>query len=142
MIDQVIRLQALVRGFLERRKYRIKKSENKKSSNYFTEEEAKETQSNKKFDKDAPLKNKVHTYRSGAIYTGQWKGGLRHGQGTMVWTDNARYEGQWQFNAAFGRGKFFHADGDIYHGEWLNNKAHGHGIYSNEKGARYEGDWV
>ena len=47
------------------------------------------------YNRNAPLKRKEHRYRSGAIYTGEWRGGLRHGRGNMVWPDNARYEGEW-----------------------------------------------
>ena len=63
-------------------------------SKYFKVDEAVETLGGQ-FEPNAPLKNRVHTYKTGAIYTGQWKGGLRHGRGTMVWPDNARYEGEW-----------------------------------------------
>ena len=63
-------------------------------SKYFKSDEAKETLDGN-FEDNAPLRRKVHTYKTGAIYTGQWKGGLRHGRGSMVWTDNARYEGEW-----------------------------------------------
>jgi MORN repeat len=62
------------------------------SSKYFKPVEALETLTGK-FYSDAPLKLKVYTYKTGAVYTGQWRGGLRHGNGTMVWPDNARYEG-------------------------------------------------
>jgi len=94
------------------------------ASKYFKSEEAKETLAGIYKD-DQVLKNKVHTYKTGAVFTGQWKGGLRHGEGTMVWADSARYEGEWAFNAASGQGKFYHTDGDIYDGQWLNNKANG-----------------
>lgn len=141
-LDMLIKVQALVRGFIQRRKYRVLQLTVDGASKYFKVDEAHETvASRKKFDQNAPLKNKVHTYRTGAIYTGQWKGGLRHGQGTMVWADNARYEGGWQLNSACGKGKFYHTDGDIYDGDWLFNKANGHGVYTNIKGARYEGKW-
>lgn len=119
-----------------RRKYQVKKMQADVASKYFKGDEAAETLKGK-YDENAPLKIKTHTYKTGAIYSGSWKGGLRHGSGTMVWPDTARYEGQWQFNQACGKGKFFHIDGDIYEGEWLNNKANGQGIYTNTKGARY-----
>lgn len=64
------------------------------ASKYFKLEEAKETLKGE-FNPNAPLKQRTFTYSTGAIYTGQWKGGLRHGNGTMVWPDNAKYEGQW-----------------------------------------------
>lgn len=56
------------------------------------------------------------TYKSGAVYKGDWLGGMRHGKGTMEWTDKARYEGTWDLNQAQGQGMFYHADGDVYDG--------------------------
>jgi hypothetical protein len=41
---------------------------------------------------DVVLKE-TFVYKSGAKYTGQWKGGFRHGLGIMEWTDGAKYEG-------------------------------------------------
>jgi hypothetical protein len=67
-------------------------------SKYFKAEEAKETLKGSFKGHDEPLKNKVYQYTTGAVYNGEWKGGLRHGSGTMTWPDGARYEGQWEFN--------------------------------------------
>jgi hypothetical protein len=36
---------------------------------------------------------KNYTYKSGANYNGEWKGGFRHGKGTMNYVDGAKYEG-------------------------------------------------
>ena len=130
----IIRVQSLVRGWMQRRKYRVQKMAAEVQSKYFKSDEAKETLGGA-FDDRAPLQRRVFTYKTGAIYTGEWKGGLRHGRGSMVWSDNARYEGEWQYNHACGKGKFYHTDGDIYDGQWLNNKANGFGIYTNVKGA-------
>lgn len=90
----IVRVQSLIRGFLQRRKYRILKLTCEVQSKYFKSDEAKETL-NGAYRDNARLEHKVYTYRTGAVYTGQWKGGLRHGKGTMVWVDSARYEGDW-----------------------------------------------
>ena len=139
-ITKIIRVQTVIRGFLERRKYRIKKSLHEGTGKYFTAEEAKETVGGA-YQHDAEVKERDYTYKNGAIYSGQWLGGLRHGKGTMTWRDGARYEGKWQYNMAAGEGKFFHIGGDIYDGKWMGNKANGFGTYMNTKGARYEGNW-
>lgn len=97
-MDVLVRVQARVRGFLERRKYRIQKLANESVSKYFKPEEALETLTQSKFDPKAPLKQRTHNYKSGAIYTGQWKGNLRHGNGTMIWPDGGRYQGEWSHN--------------------------------------------
>jgi hypothetical protein len=133
-------VQATIRGFLQRRKYRIQKMTSEVQSKYFKSDEAKETLVGM-YKMTAQLNYRIYTYKTGATYQGQWKGGLRHGRGVMIWPDSARYDGEWQFNQACGQGKFFHTDGDIYDGEWLNNKANGKGVYTNVKGARYDGYW-
>ena len=137
---KLIRAQSLIRGFLQRRAYRAKKMEHEGSSKYFTQEEAKETVGGE-FQHLEGVQTRDHTYTSGSVYSGQWLGGLRHGNGTMKWADGARYEGEWSYNMASGKGKFFHVGGDIYDGKWANNKANGYGTYMNTKGARYEGMW-
>ena len=111
-----------------------------KCTKYFNQDEAKETLRGI-YDKGAPIVSRKYRYRSGAVYNGQWIGGIRHGQGTMVWLDSARYEGQWDYNQASGSGKFIHVDGDIYEGKWLNNQANGFGVYTRMNGARYSGNW-
>lgn len=72
-----------------------------KKAKYFRPEENNETLAGK-FDPNAPVEKRTHTYTTGAIYTGQWKGGLRHGKGKMVWADGAVFEGEWQHNQACG----------------------------------------
>lgn len=91
---RIVRVQSLIRGFLQRRKYRIMKLTCEVQSKYFKSDEAKETLGGT-YQDNTRLENRVYTYRTGAVYTGQWKGGLRHGNGNMVWVDAARYEGDW-----------------------------------------------
>ena len=33
------------------------------------------------------------TFKSGAIYDGEWKGHVRDGYGVQIWPDGAKYEG-------------------------------------------------
>ncbi len=82
-----------------------------------------------------------YKFPNGAVYTGQWKNGMRHGYGTQVWPDGAKYEGFWKDNQACGKGKFWHIDGDIFEGEWRADKANGYGTYIHKNGAKYEGNW-
>ncbi len=85
-------------------------SESKKNSKYFKIEEANETLTDASI--SSTVAKKKYTYKTGAIYDGEWLGGLRHGFGTMTWADGAKYEGQWNTNQACGRGKFYHTYGD------------------------------
>jgi hypothetical protein len=66
-------------------------------SKYFKNDESRETLKGI-FKESDKVVFRVHTYKTGAVYKGQWKGGLRHGHGVMQWPDNARYDGQWEFN--------------------------------------------
>jgi len=81
-------------------------------------------------DERATPRNGVpHRFASGAIYTGQWKGSMRHGLGRQVWPDGATYEGKWSENCADGNGRFLHRDGDLFVGQWRANVANGVGAY-------------
>ncbi len=89
-----------------------------------------------------PLEDRPpYRYKTGAVYTGQWKGGFRSGYGEIKWPDGATYKGGWKDNRAHGRGKFVHVDGDVYEGEWAYDKANGFGKYTHRNGATYEGYW-
>jgi hypothetical protein len=85
---------------------------------YFSREELYETARNVKFD-NTPRKD-THIYKSGASYTGQWRGGLRHGFGVMIWNDSSEFIGQWNYGMPAGYGKFTHVDGDEFEGKWMN----------------------
>ena len=89
-IITLIRVQALIRGFIQRRRFRIQRQIMQGQSKYFKTEEANETLKGV-FDKDAPIEEREYQYKTGSVYIGQWKGGMRHGQGTMKWIDGASY---------------------------------------------------
>ena len=65
---------------------------------------------------------------TGSSYDGQWLGGFRHGQGTIIFKDGASYTGQWYLGFATGYGKFAHMKGETYEGEWYANMRHGKGL--------------
>ena len=47
-------------------------------------------------DKLDQLETRVYEYKeSQATYSGQWIGGFRHGQGSMVFRDGTSFTGQW-----------------------------------------------
>ncbi|MDR1329428.1 MAG: hypothetical protein LBK23_07500 [Oscillospiraceae bacterium] len=98
-------------------------------------------------------------------YTGDWKNGLRNGQGKLVYSDGEWYEGEWVDDKSHGQGKYVHSDGSWYEGEWANNEAngrgrthyadgseyvgefaddahHGQGKYVNSDGSWYDGEWA
>lgn len=67
-------------------------------SKYFNVEESKETLTKNIYNARKPLVTRNYTYKSGATYSGQWRGGLRHGAGVMTWPDGAKYDGMWVLN--------------------------------------------
>lgn len=141
-LDKIIKIQALWRGNIARNKFMHLKLQNRGTSRYFTTEEANETiKAGRKYDPDMDRTKKKHTYKSGAVYNGEWKGGFRDGYGVQVWPDKAKYEGSWRDNRAHGKGKFTHVDGDVYDGDWAYDKANGFGVYTHNNGATYEGQW-
>eukprot|EP00352_Strombidinopsis_acuminata_P004950 CAMPEP_0176350704 /NCGR_PEP_ID=MMETSP0126-20121128/9682_1 /TAXON_ID=141414 ORGANISM="Strombidinopsis acuminatum, Strain SPMC142" /NCGR_SAMPLE_ID=MMETSP0126 /ASSEMBLY_ACC=CAM_ASM_000229 /LENGTH=104 /DNA_ID=CAMNT_0017700863 /DNA_START=368 /DNA_END=682 /DNA_ORIENTATION=+ len=92
------------------------------SSKYFILEEARETISKRLYKPNQPREKKApYTFKTGAVYIGQWKGGFRDGYGEQKWPDGAKYMGEWVDNRAYGKGRFVHCDGDVYDGSWVND---------------------
>lgn len=112
----LIRVQSLIRGWIQRRKYKVQQISNLNSSQYFKQSEAKETFTGAMFDPNAATETRTFKYSTGAVYQGQWKGGMRHGLGKITWADGTQYEGHWQYNQAYGKGTFKHQSGDVYIG--------------------------
>ena len=140
-MSNLIRLQYMIRGFLARSAYKRHRTDyESKKSQYFTREEGAETLDNTKpFDLNQKHVFRKHTYKSGAHYEGQWKGGMRHGAGTMTWPDGTKYEGTWDYNAAHGLGILIQKDGAEYDGRFKNNMCFGKGKYKNAHGGVYKG---
>jgi len=90
---------------------------------------------------EKPEARPTHHFRSGAVYTGQWRGKARHGFGIQSWLDGTRYEGEWVDNMAEGRGRITFANGDVYTGEWHCGSFHGMGTYRASDGTKYVGEW-
>jgi len=80
-------------------------------------------------------------FKTGAVYDGQWRGRMRHGQGRQTWADGTSYVGEWKDNQAEGKGCFLHNNGDKYIGQWRANVAHGLGLYYSKDGLTYSGEW-
>jgi hypothetical protein len=62
-------------------------------------------------------------YMEGDTYTGSWKSGKRHGQGTYTGIDGVTYEGAWANDKRHGLGVEKNAAGEVIsEGEWKNNE--------------------
>lgn len=118
----IFKLQALCRGHLERKQYNFLRSMCANKFQYFSKNDLFLTLSHKSMTlpiiEELSIRN--YTYPSGAIYSGQWLGGFRHGIGTMKWPDTCSYSGNWQFGHPYGKGKFVYYDGDSFEGTWVN----------------------
>eukprot|EP00635_Sarcinochrysidales_sp_CCMP3193_P004963 CAMPEP_0118899356 /NCGR_PEP_ID=MMETSP1166-20130328/5946_1 /TAXON_ID=1104430 /ORGANISM="Chrysoreinhardia sp, Strain CCMP3193" /LENGTH=824 /DNA_ID=CAMNT_0006838483 /DNA_START=1 /DNA_END=2475 /DNA_ORIENTATION=- len=79
-------------------------------------------------------------YKSGAVYSGSFVEGLKHGDGTFDATDGSRFEGQWREDKVL-KGTMRYADGRVYDGEWQNGKRHGVGSCTYPNASRYNGEW-
>ena len=144
-VYRIIRLQAMWRGFMSRRRFKAFQRELIAGiGNYFSREEYMETiASGEKYNPELPLRYSNIKYKSTeATYSGNMRSGFRDGRGTMKWADGASYEGDWKAGCATGTGTFFHVNGDKYHGSYVNNKCNGYGVYTSAKGSTYKGDWV
>ena len=85
----------------------------------------RETLSKSKFNPDEDIFIQVKKYTSGAIYTGEWLGGFRHGEGKIYFADGSYYEGDWNLGKAHGKGILKSQTGDLYEGNWYGNMRHG-----------------
>ena len=66
------------------------KFQNEGQTKYFKQFESRETLTGK-YEKNKEISLRSHKYQTDSVYYGQWKGGLRHGNGKMTWKDGASY---------------------------------------------------
>ena len=64
---------------------------------------------------------------NGYKYVGEWKDGMRNGQGIETFADGYKYVGQQKNGKRHGQGTEIFADGYKYVGEFKNGKRHGRG---------------
>lgn len=75
-------------------------------------------------------------------YEGEWKFGLRHGQGVLTWRDGGRYEGEWLEDQRHGEGVMVYANGNCYTGGWVQGAKHGNGTMEwHSLREKYVGEW-
>ena len=63
-----------------------------------------------------------YQYSNGAVFTGQFKNGIRWGEGRQIWEDGSTYEGQWENDKLNGYGRLITCRGDVYEGEWIDSQ--------------------
>ena len=75
-------------------------------------------------------------------YTGDWKGDMKHGQGTFRWENGMSYVGEWANNRRNGQGTFTWPNKQQYIGQWVNDKRTGPGRLTMPDGSAMEGIWA
>lgn len=81
----------------------------------------------------------LYTWRNGERYGGEYREGLRHGQGIMNFL-KARYEGSWLNDQMEGWGIYWN-EGNRYEGNFKNGKQSGYGTMHFSNGDMYRGSW-
>jgi hypothetical protein len=75
-------------------------------------------------------------------YKGEFREGLRHGQGRFRYADGRVFEGVWEHGMPR-EGTTTFVNGDVYRGEYARNgDKSGKGVYEYVSGALYEGYWL
>eukprot|EP00828_Plagiopyla_frontata_P043041 TRINITY_DN660_c0_g1_i6.p4 TRINITY_DN660_c0_g1~~TRINITY_DN660_c0_g1_i6.p4 ORF type:complete len:150 (+),score=34.59 TRINITY_DN660_c0_g1_i6:152-601(+) len=87
---------------------------------------------------DLPFLN-AFAFQDGTVYSGQWKSGLRHGQGKQIWPNGTVYEGWWQDNEPDIYGRIIYEQGVAFEGEWQKGNFTGLGFQLDIEGNKSEG---
>ncbi|BDA77820.1 hypothetical protein LPTSP3_g07500 [Leptospira kobayashii] len=69
-------------------------------------------------------------FKTGAVYSGNFKDARFEGYGILKLPTGEHYEGFWQNDLRHGKGKFFYADGSVYDGEFRNHNKNGKGSFT------------
>ena len=80
-------------------------------------------------------------YKDGSKYTGKFKNGKRHGQGSLEMSNGTIYTGLSKADVFSGEGTILYSTGDKYVGEIQNNKRNGQGAYTFANGLTSIGEW-
>ncbi|HET7400963.1 MAG TPA: caspase family protein [Usitatibacter sp.] len=75
-------------------------------------------------------------------YSGEFRDGVKEGQGTYVWDNGNRYEGPFAHDQPNGFGKYTFANGDVYTGEMRDGALTGRGSYATRGGDVLEGTFA
>lgn len=95
-------------------------------------------------DERPPLTGKgtfVHS-NSFFTYTGDWKDGVKHGNGVFIMRDGSSYEGQFKNGEIIGNGVKRWPDGSTYSGQFQDGEMNGEGFYIGSNGEKYTGTHV
>ena len=69
----------------------------------------------------------VYKWYDGSSYTGYWKYGKKHGEGTFIDKSGGKYVGEWKNGKEHGKGSHTFSYGTVKKGKWIN------GVYQKPK---------
>ena len=78
---------------------------------------------------------------NGDLYVGTFRRGEIEGSGTYVWSDGGRYTGDIWGGGPHGRGVRTYADGSVYTGKFVDRLRHGSGTLRRPDGSYWTGLW-
>lgn len=86
-----------------------------------------------------------YIYDQDKTYEGEWKDGMKHGQGKLItfhYSSGFVYEGSFCNGRMEGKGSYLSSAGDVHEGEYHDSLLHGHAIVKYHNGDYYEGSYV
>ena len=81
------------------------------------------------------------TFADGRMYVGEFKDGFKHGQGTYTWPGGDHYVGEFKDDNIHGQGTYTWPDGTQYVGEFKDGLMHGQATMTYTDGTKDEGIW-
>ena len=82
----------------------------------------------------------IYTLLNGDEYIGEWKDGLKHGQGTSTVADGDKYIGEFKDGLfRHGKGTMTYLNGNEYVGGWVDGIRNGKGILTLPNGKKFVG---
>jgi len=114
----ILAIQAFWRGRQERKAINHLLRTHDRPNAYFSRTYALETLRTGQPLVKATEARPAYRYCNGATYTGEWRGGFRHGSGVMLWSDGALFQGNWSYGYPVGCGSFALPSGERFEGSW------------------------
>ena len=79
-------------------------------------------------------------FDTGHEYTGEFKDGVRHGEGILLMPGGRKIVGVWENNEVVS-GTYTEPDGTVYEGQWMYRERNGRGTLTFPDGRKYTGDF-
>lgn len=81
-------------------------------------------------------------YANKDVYVGDFKAGIREGNGTYRWAYlGMKYRGEYKNGVRNGKGTMWYTNGAVYEGDWVDGRRQGHGRIEYPNLDVYEGEW-